>query len=262
MLLKVDASKLEWVVKVWMAQDKVGMEELLTGFDIHTDNQNTFNLPNRTISKNFIYQMIFSDAFGENGVNGPAYSYANKADFQEASTSVKYWEKVIGRFFEKYSGIYQHSVALIRQATSTGRITDPSGRFYRFSPLRTWSGQIDWPRTKILNYPIQGFSATLMMIYRLLLHKHLKELNLGDCLLINTVHDDVEMDVDNNPEKVYTISKLMEECFTLLPIEFEKRFGVWINVPLVGEVKFGWNLYESNMVEFNEVTFEEDWKKL
>lgn len=246
-----------------MAQDKVGMKEIAENFDIHTDNKNKFGLPTRTIAKNFLYQMIFADAFGEQGLNGPAYSYAHKADFQEASTSVKFWENVIERFFEKYQGIYNHSVELIRRATSTGRITNPSGRFYKFSPLRTWSGQIDWPRTKILNYPIQGFSADLITVARLLLRTRIPLLGYGKrALLINTVHDDVESDVDNDPEIVYNVCVLMEECFRDINSEFKKKFGIEINVPMAGEVKFGWTLYEKDMVKFNAVTFEDDWRKI
>src|SRR5258706_360994 len=121
----------------------LAMKEIIEKFDIHTDNKNRFGLPNRTIAKNFLYQMIFSDAFGEQGFRGPAYSYAHKADFQEASTSIKFWEDVIEKFFGKYQGIYNHSIDLIRQATSTGCIIDPSGRFYKFSPIRNWDGQVD-----------------------------------------------------------------------------------------------------------------------
>lgn len=263
MLLKVDATQLEWRVKVWMAQDKVAMKEIQDGVKIHEDNQKRFNLPTKTIAKNFLYQMIFADAFGEQGFNGPAYSYAHKADFQEASTSVKFWEKVIEQFFDKYQGIYQHSVDLIRQATSTGRIVNPSGRFYKFSPLRLWSGQIDWPRTKILNYPIQGLSADLILLVRILLQKRFRVLNYKErALLINTVHDDCEADVDNDPEIVYNVCVLMEECFRDINQEFKKKFGIEINVPMAGEVKFGWTLYEKDMVKFNAVTFEQDWRKI
>src|SRR5258706_2521268 len=253
MLLKVDATQLEWRVKVWMAQDKVAMKEIIEQFDIHTDNKNKFGLPTRTIAKNFLYQMIFSDAFGEQGIRGPAYSYAHKADFQEASTSIKYWENVIEKFFEKYQGIYNHSVELIRTATSTGKIIDPSGRFYTFSPLRTWSGQIDCPRTKILNYPIQGFSAVLVLIARLLLRQRLPNLGFSNrALLINTVHDDVEMDVDNDFELIVSVGQLLEKCFSDINQEFEKKFGVHIGVPMAGEVKVGWTLYEKDMQTLKE----------
>jgi len=247
-----------------MAQDKVAMQEIKDGVKFHEDNQKRFNLPTKTIAKKFLYQMIFSDAFGEQGFRGPAYSYAHKADFQEASTSIKFWENVIEKFFGKYQGIYQHSIDLIEQATSKGRITDPSGRFYVFSPLRTWDGQVDWPRTKILNYPIQGFSAVLVLLARLLLRERLrKNFSYGSkALLINTVHDDCELDVDNNPEIVYNISRLLEECFRDINSEFKKKFGVEINVPMAGEVKFGWSLYEPEMVKFNAVTFEDDWRKI
>jgi len=263
MLLKVDAAQLEWRVKVFLSQDKLALREINDGFDLHTDNQQRFELPSRTIAKNWLYRMIFADAFGPNEFRGPAYAYANDADFMHVSTSVGWWEKRVRTFFtEKYTGIYEHGLASIRTAIDCGRITVPSGRFYLFKPY-IWNGQMDWPRTHILNYPVQGFSADLMMVARLLIKERLFKLGLGKrALLINTVHDDVELDVDNDPELVYTICMLLEKCFQDIPQEFERRFGVVVNVPMSGEVKMGWTLYEEDMVKFKQQTFQEDWRQL
>jgi DNA polymerase I-like protein with 3'-5' exonuclease and polymerase domains len=263
MLLKVDAAQLEWRVKVFLAQDPVGMEEIQKSFPIHDNNKEVFGLPTKTIAKNFLYRMIFTDAFGDNGFDGPAYAYAHDADFAHVSTSQRFWRGVVEKFFEKYQGVHKHSIALIEEATSTGKIVSPSGAFYLFKPVVTWGGQTDWPRTQILNYIVQGLSAQFVMIARLLLKKRLPELGYSDrALLINTVHDDIETDVDNDPELVYNISMLMEKCFSDIPAEFEKKFGVKVNVPMAGEVKMGWTLYEKEMVKFNKETFQEDWRKL
>jgi hypothetical protein len=261
MLLKGDASKLEWVVKVWQAQDPVAMKEILTGFDIHTDNQKTFSLPNRTIAKNFVYQMIFADAFGEKGFRGPAYSYANNANYQEASASPKFWEGVIEKFFNKYPDIYQHSINMIREAVTTGQITACTGRFYNFAPVQKYGG-MDWPRSDILNYPIQGLANDMMALVRIGLSKSLEEYPTEEILLINTVHDDVEIDVANDPEVVYNICCAVENAFANIPTAFEATYGVKVNLPFSGEVKMGWSLYEKEMVKFNRKAFEEDWRKL
>lgn len=263
MLLKVDAAQLEWRAKVFLAQDQVGMREIAGGEDLHTDNQKTFGLPSRLIAKIFIYRMIFADAFGEKGYAGPAYAYANDPDFQVASKSVKFWEEVVERFFKKYEGCYAHSVALIKEATNSGRIVVPSGRFFPFGPVLKWNGEYDWPRTKILNYPVQGFSADLVQIARITLWQRLQqipEFHQGKILIVNTVHDDIELDVDNDPKLIYNISILLEECFRDIPKEFEKRYGSAINVPMAGEVKFGVNLNEEHMKKFKKDSFEQDYK--
>ena len=261
MLLKCDAAQLEWRVKVFLAQDKVGMKEIANGEDLHTDNQKFFGLPSRLIAKIFIYRMIFADAFGERGFNGPAYAYAHDSDFQATSKSVKYWEAVVEKFFEKYPGIHQHSLKSIQDAVNQGYLTVPSGRYFPFAP-RLRRGVLSWPNSDILNYPVQGFSAELVQVARLTLAEKIKEIQqLWQCLLINTVHDDVEADVDNDPEAVYNTSIAMEDSFRGIPKAFEEMYGSSINVPMDGEVKYGMTLDEASMHKFNRSTFFEDWKK-
>lgn len=261
MILKADAAQLEWRVKVWLAQDSVGMKEIDSGFDLHSDNQQVFGLPSRLIAKIFIYRMIFADAFGPKGYSGPAYAYANDTDFSVASSSVKFWENVIDRFFNKYPQVKQHSLDLIQEAIYTGGIECPSGRFFKFPQEQTKHG-LDWPRTKILNYPIQGTAAEFMVMARLAFWNRLKKVNYGHDLikLFNTVHDDIEVDVANDPELVYNICILLEDCFRDIPINFERCYKIKVNVPQAGEVKFGMSLYEKDMVKFNKETFYTDWK--
>lgn len=267
MILKVDAAQLEWRVKVFLAQDEVGMAEIWDmeagKFDLHTDNEKKFKLPSRVIAKNFVYQMIFQDAFGPDGLKGAAGGFAAKADFQHVFTGTKKqkidgWLKVCEEFFEKYPGIRQHSVDLIAGATTDGFLIVPSGRFYPFSPEPKWDGSLDWPRTKILNYPIQGFSADLVQVARLTLWD---QWDTSKGLLINTVHDDVEADVDNDPDNVYNTCIRMEEAFKTIPQNFEKKYGTEINVPMSGEVKYGFNLNEAYMKKFKKETFFQDYKE-
>ena len=262
MLLKADASQLEWRVKVFLAQDPVGMKEINEEYPIHDDNQKVFGLPTKTIAKVFLYRIIFADSFGEKGFRGPAFAYANDSDFMGTSTSAKFWEKVIEQFYDKYKGVYNNSVNLIREAIETGRVESPSGRFYNYQ-IETKSGRNDWPRTKILNHIVQGLSADFVMIARRLIYQRLKQMKgFGKTiLLINTVHDDCELDVDNDPELVYNICTLNQKAFADIPKYFEKYYGTKVNVPMAAEIKFGFSLYEPEMSKFNLNTFDEDWKK-
>ncbi len=263
MLLKVDASALEWRTKVFLAQDRTAIKEINEGLDLHADNQRTLGLPTRTIAKIFLYRAIFADAFGERGFAGPAFAYANDSDFMGTSTSAKFWETVIERLFTKYEGVYTHSVGLIRTAIETGKIVSPTGRFYDYSPIPNRKGTKDWPRTQILNHIVQGLAADFVMLARLMAGKRIPALGYGkNVLLINTVHDDLELDVVNDPEICYNVSCELEKCFQDIPIVFEKHYGVNVNVPLAGEVKFGMTLFEDDMVRFNKTTFEKDWTKL
>ena len=264
MLLKADASQLEWRVKVFLAQDKVAMQEIIEDKDFHTDNQKFFGLPSRTAAKVFLYRMIFADAFGERGYNTPAYSYANDPEFMQTSTSIKFWEKVIEKFFEKYYGIKEHSINLIRRAIEVGRIESPSGRFYTYHQKAKWDGSLDWPRTEILNHIVQGFSADIVQEARLILWYRLKNLHdpLKKVLLINTVHDSIEADVDNDQALCYNVCMEMKKAFQDTPRAIKKHYDCDLNVPMDAEVKIGWSLYEPEMVKFNNETFHEDWRKL
>ena len=262
MLIKGDASALEWRVKLFLSQDQVGINEILNGEDIHSKNMEAFGLPSRLVAKVFIYRLIFADAFGERGYNSPAYAYAHDPDFSQTSTSVKYWEKVIERFFEKYNGVRQHSVNLIKEAIDKGRLEIPTGRFYPITQKpNKYRGGMDWPRTEILNYPVQGFAADVMMQVRLLLRSRLRQLDYGKlALIINTVHDDCELDVDNKAELVYNICLMLKTCFQDVHIPFKRNYGFDLNVPIDGEVKYGWTLLESLLTKFNNNTFTEDFK--
>ena len=69
MLLKADAQQLEWRTKVFLSQDPVALREIQNNEDLHSDNQKFFQLPNRTIAKNFLYisgrllQIYYLDIF-------------------------------------------------------------------------------------------------------------------------------------------------------------------------------------------------------
>jgi DNA polymerase I-like protein with 3'-5' exonuclease and polymerase domains len=265
MLLKADASQLEWRTKVYLAQDPIAVREIQLGEDLHSDNQKFFKLPTRTIAKNFLYRMIFIDAFGPKGYRSAAYAYANDPDFNHVSGAMGYWEDVVTRFFEKYKGIHDHSLNSIREVAETGRLTNPSGRWYPFSQYQTWDGGWDWPRANILNYPVQGLAADFMTIARKLAWRNIRTADWfqqDKILFTSTVHDDIELDVDNDPKLCYNICIELEKCFELVPAEFEQVYGTPVNVPLAGEVKIGWTLDETQMVKFNSQEFEKTWESV
>lgn len=88
-----------------------------------------------------------------------------------------------------------------------------------------------------------------MMIARVSAKKRLKK--YGDrVLLVNTVHDDIEVDinVDKDYDLCYNVCTILEEVFKDIPSNFKKLYKEEFNVPLLGEVSFGPNLL--NMKEF------------
>jgi DNA polymerase I-like protein with 3'-5' exonuclease and polymerase domains len=259
LIVKADAAALEWRVKAALANDKVAIAEILNKEDQHTANQKHFGLPSRLIAKIFVYRMIFADAFGESGFEGPAYAYANDPDFSGVSSSKKYWTQAIEKFFKKYEGMYNHSVNCIRTATRDGRITLPNGRFFLYEPRPNRRGLVEWPRPTILNYPVQGFGADIMREARLAywekLHTYSEDVLKG-IFPMNTVHDDIQTDVV--PEKRFLIpvrDSLLYGFEQVVP-RLKKYYKYDLPVPMECEIKVGYNLYENSMKSLDSVLME------
>lgn len=189
---------------------------------------------------------------------GSAYSYANDLDFDGIGNE-KFWQGVIDKFYEKYAGIAKYHIGLMRTVNETGRLVIPTGREYKFKTYPNYRGVPEWPRTQILNYPVQGFSADLMTLARIAAYRRIKALGVDDRVkFIATVHDDIELDVDNDPELVYNISIILEKVFEDIPSLYERYFKQEFNVPMAGEVSVGNNLMD--MVTFNPDSFRDDFK--
>lgn len=229
MLIQGDASALEWRCAAFLSQDKVAYEEIWNNVDQHTDNQTRFGLPTRLIAKTFVFRLIYG---------GSAYSYANDPNFAEVSKSEKFWQGVIDEFYNKYKGLHKWHTKLMQEATTTKKVVLPTGRVYQFEPeLRR--GEKVFPRTTILNYPVQGLGADLMTIARVSLYNRMRKLNYEKARLVNTVHDSIIIDCDSN--HVSTLAKTMLDVFEDVPKNFQKMFGTEFNLPMKAEVQVGNN---------------------
>lgn len=152
----------------------------------------------------------------------------------DVSTSQKYWDKVIEQFYDKYKGWAAWHIKLMQEATTTGQLIMPTGRIYTYSPTQYG----EWPRTTILNYPVQGLGADIMAMIRVAMFKRFKALGLKS-LFINTVHDSIVLDAIE--EEVDTIVHLFHEVFKDTPKLFKQWFGKDFNLPLQCEVSIGPN---------------------
>lgn len=228
MIVSVDAKALEWLVCAYLSGDIVAHEEITNEVDQHTENQLRFGLPSRLIAKTFVFRLIYG---------GSAYSYANDPDFTPVSRSEKFWQKVIDEFYTKYSGIAKWHTALMSEATTSGKLRMPTGRFFSYHSTQR-NGDLVWPRTTILNYPVQGTAADLMSIARVSFHKRFKAAGfVGQ--EISTIHDSIVVDVPN--EEVEAVCKLFEEVFRDIPLNYKRIFGVDFPLPTRCEVSYGPN---------------------
>lgn len=225
MLLQADATGLEIRIAAFLSQDETLIKELVDELDIHTDNQNRFGLPSRLIAKIFVFRLLYG---------GSAYSYANDPEFMSISKSEKYWQDVIDAYYEKYKGIKKWHVKLIREAVETGKVISPTGREYRF---QMYNG--NYKDTQIKNYIVQGTGADIMALTRVSFFNRLKRLNYKDCLLVNTVHDSIVLDINEKVCDTRVIAQTLHEVFADIPKNFEKLFLSPFNVPMTCEVLMG-----------------------
>ena len=225
-LLQADAKALEWVCATFLSQDETAIKELWDNVDQHTDNQERFGLPSRLIAKTFVFRLIYG---------GSAYSYANDPNFKDIGGE-QFWERIIGEFYSKYTGLGKWHTEIVDKVKRDRKLVMPTGRIYNYEPEVSY-GKVKWPRTKILNYPVQGLGADLMSIARVSLANRLR--GVDGVKLINTVHDSIILDIDDKICDNIGIVKLVDKCFEDVPANFERLFGVKFNLPMRVEVQVG-----------------------
>lgn len=236
MLLQADAKQLEWVGAAFLSQDKTAIKEIWDGTDMHSDNQARFGLPSRLIAKTFVFRLIYG---------GSAYSYANDPNFSGNET---FWQDVIDQFYAKYDGLKAWHDRLMFLAKRDRKLTMPTGREYYYEPEVTQWG-VKYPRTKILNYPVQGLGADLMSIARVSLKNRLA--SHQGVKMVNTVHDSIILDYDDKLCYTNSIVKIVNDCFEDVPKNFQKLFGHEFNLPMRVECQVGPTWGNMEIVECN-----------
>ena len=238
MLLQADAKQLEWVGAAYLSQDDLAIQEIWDGTDMHSDNQTRFGLPSRLIAKTFVFRLIYG---------GSAYSYANDPNFKEIGDE-SYWQNIIDQFYNKYTKLKEWHDEIVFKAKRDRKLTMPTGRVYYYEPEVTSYG-VKYPRTRILNYPVQGLGADLMSIARVSLRNRL--LDKEGVKLINTVHDSIILDFDPKVWDNNSIVKIVNDCFNDVPENFKKLFGKTFNLPMRVECEIGPTWGNMETIEWN-----------
>ncbi|MCR4308342.1 MAG: DNA polymerase [Candidatus Berkelbacteria bacterium] len=241
MFLQGDAKAIEWVCVNYLSQDPVGMEEIYAGIDQHAVNQRAFNLPDRRIAKIFVFRLIYG---------GSEWSYSLDPDFSWISSRPAFWHKRIDAFYDKYQGIRKQHDRWMVEATTTGRVTMPTGRYYPFGPYLNKKGESQWPRTKIINYPVQGLAADIVSIARV---SFARRIDRDRCKLVSTVHDSIIVDLPPDDALLKQTTDIFHSVFDDLPGNFERIFDVPFNLPLRVEVKQGLNLRDMDEISLDKI---------
>tara|TARA_R100001440_G_scaffold21171_1_gene34996 strand:- start:9158 stop:11200 length:2043 start_codon:yes stop_codon:yes gene_type:complete len=219
-ILEADFAQLEFRTAAFLAQDDTAMQEIDTGFDVHSYTAKVISDAGQPTTRQEAKAHTFAPLFG-------ATSYGR------SKAEGAYYE----HFVEKYKGIARWHKELGNEALRFQKITNVSGRQYAFPDVtRRANGSVSH-FTRIKNYPVQGFATgDVVPLVLIELDARLEKLHSG---IVNSVHDSVVVDVHPS-EKEYVvemIDTLNEDLNSIV----EEAYGIKINVPLLLEAKIGKN---------------------
>ena len=228
-VMEADFAQLEFRVAAFLSQDRTAIDEVTTGFDVHSYTAKVISDAGQHMSRQEAKAHTFAPLYGASG-------------FGRTQAEAEYYQQ----FTKKYSGIAKWHTSLASEALNTGKITTPSGREFAFPDVqRRRNGSVTY-FTQIKNYPVQSFAtADIVPISLIYIDKMLEVNKLNSCI-VNTVHDSIVIDVHpNEKEKVLRIISRTNEVLTSL---VNKRWNLDFNVPLLLEAKIGPNWLDTKDV--------------
>jgi len=221
-ILEADFAQLEFRVAALLSQDKVAMQEVSTGFDVHSYTAKIISEAGQPTSRQEAKAHTFAPLYGATG-------------FGRTKAEAEYYT----HFMDKYRGIAKWHKKLGDEAINLGRIKIPSGRQYAFPEVERRASGTPTHFTMIKNYPVQGFATgDIVPIVMLEIEKLLKIDSLKS-VLVNSVHDSVVLDV--HPAEVEQILNIIRQVNKNLKMIIESHYDIDVNVPMLLESKIGDN---------------------
>ena len=219
-IMEADFAQLEFRTAAFLAQDETAMEEIATGFDVHSYTAQVITEAGQQTSRQEAKAHTFAPLFGATG-------------YGRSKAEAAYYH----HFVEKYRGVAAWHRNLGEEAIRFNKITNISGRQYAFPDCRRRDNGMPSHFTMIKNYPVQGFATgDVVPVVLNRLHELLQPLQ--SCV-VNSVHDSMVVDVHPDEEqKVLHIVELLNQGINEL---VEKTYKVKMNVPLLLEAKIGPN---------------------
>ena len=226
-VLEADFAQLEFRAAAYLSQDGVAIEEVSTGFDVHSYTAKVITEAGQHTDRQTAKAHTFAPLYGATG-------------FGRTPAEAEYYT----HFTQKYQGIADWHTRLAKEVLSTEMITTPSGRQFKFDGVRRLeSGRIT-NFTQIKNYPVQSF-ATADIVPIALLHIDKLLRGMQSCV-VNSVHDSIVVDV--HPSEEQQVISVIKKTNDDLPGLITMRWGIVFNVPLELEAKIGKNWLDTNDV--------------
>ena len=228
-IMEADFAQLEFRVAAFLSQDKTAIDEVTTGFDVHSYTAKVISDAGQPISRQEAKSHTFAPLYGASG-------------FGRTEAEAAYYKQ----FTTKYSGIGEWHKALAKEALNTGKITTPSGREFAFPDVerRRYGGVTYF--TQIKNYPVQSFATADIVPISLIYIDKLLGVNQMHSCIVNTVHDSIVIDV--HPDEKDKVLKVINRTNEMLTVLVNKKWNIDFNVPLLLEAKIGPNWLDTKDV--------------
>jgi len=228
-IMEADFAQLEFRVAAFLSQDMAAIDEVTTGFDVHSYTAQVISDAGQPMSRQDAKAHTFAPLYGASG-------------FGRSPAEAAYYQQ----FTTKYSGVAAWHKELAKEALNTGKITTPSGREFSFPDVvrRRFGGVTFF--TQIKNYPVQSFAtADIVPISLIYIDKLLTANKLRSCV-VNTVHDSIVIDI--HPEEEEKVLRVIQAANDkLIPI-VNRKWGIDFNIPLLLEAKIGPNWLDTKDV--------------
>jgi DNA polymerase I-like protein with 3'-5' exonuclease and polymerase domains len=219
-IMEADFAQLEFRTAAFLAQDEKAMEEIATGFDVHSYTAKVITDAGQKTSRQDAKAHTFAPLFGATG-------------YGRSKAEAAYYK----HFVEKYEGIAAWHKKLGDEAMRFMKITNVSGRQYAFPDVRRRDNGMPSHFTMIKNYPVQGFATgDVVPVVLNRLHELLQPLH--SCV-VNSVHDSMVVDV--HPDEEHEVLAIIDQLNTGINDLVEQTYNVTMNVPLLLEAKIGPN---------------------
>ena len=226
-VLEADMAQLEFRTAAFLSQDGVAIEEVSTGFDVHSYTAKVITDAGQPTSRQDAKAHTFAPLYGATG-------------YGRTPAEAAYYQ----HFTDKYKGVAAWHSRLAKEAIETHKITTPSGREFSFPDVvRKASGRVSF-FTQIKNYPVQSF-ATADIVPIALLHIDSLLKGMQSCI-VNSVHDSIVIDV--HPDEEVQVIKVIDDTNKVLNELITLRWGIDFNVPLLLESKIGDNWLDTKDV--------------
>mgnify|MGYP005624983993 CR=1 FL=1 len=226
-VMEADFAQLEFRAAAFLSQDKVAMEEIATGFDVHAYTAKVITDAGQPTGRQEAKAHTFAPLFGASGYGRSKAEAAYYTHFNEKYKGIAAWHKKLGDEAVRYQ-----------------KITNVSGRQYAFPNTERRMNGTPTNFTTIKNYPVQGFATGDVTPVILMELEH--RLMPLQSKVVNTVHDSMVVDV--HPEETDYVIQMITDLNEDLDKIIYEAYGVEMNVPMLLEAKIGPNWLDTKDV--------------